>query len=73
LKIPKSKIILKLKGVYWFDSTKSLLTLTGGSLLYVPNRQYEICVATIYMDIKYYQKVIINIDKPPQIPISIIQ
>jgi hypothetical protein len=55
-----------------FDSTYSRLTLTGGSLVYVPNRQYEICVSTVYNNIEYYQKVIINILPPPILPIPLI-
>ena len=41
-----------------FDSTLNRLTLNGGSLVYVPNRQYEIYVSTVYNNIEYYQKMI---------------
>ena len=55
-----------------FDSTYNLLTLSGGSLIYVPNRQYQVYVSTIYGNIEYYQKVIINILPPPVLPIPVI-
>jgi hypothetical protein len=56
-----------------FDSTLNRLTLNQGSLLYVPNRQYEIYVSTVYYNIEYYQKVLINILPPPKLPILIIK
>jgi hypothetical protein len=55
-----------------FDSTLNRLTLNQGSLLYVPNRQYEIYVSTVFYNIEYYQKVLINILPPPKLPIPII-
>jgi hypothetical protein len=55
-----------------FDSTYNRLSLDIGSLVYVPNRQYEICVSTIYYNIEYYQKVIINILPPPVLPVPLI-
>ena len=55
-----------------FDSTYNLLTLSSGSLLYVLNRQYQIYVSTVYNNIEYYQKVLINILPPPTLPIPLI-
>jgi hypothetical protein len=55
-----------------FDSTLSRLTLNGGSLVYVLNRKYEIYVSTVYYGIEYYQKVLINIQPPPVLPIPLI-
>ncbi len=55
-----------------FDSTLNRLTLNEGSLVYVPNIQYEIYVSTMYYNIEYYQKVLINILPPPKLPIPII-
>jgi hypothetical protein len=45
----------------------------AGSLSYVPNRKYEILVTTTNFNIEYYQKVRINIEAPPQLPISLIE
>ncbi len=47
--------------------------MNAGSLPYVPNRQYEIYVSTIYYDIEYYQKVVINIENTTQIPVALIE
>ena len=55
-----------------FDSTYNLLTLSSGSLVYVLNRQYQIYVSTVYNNIEYYQKVLINILPPPTLPIPLI-
>ena len=55
-----------------FDSTYNRLTLSAGALLYVPNRQYQIYVSTVYYNIEYYQKVTINILPPPVLPIPVI-
>ena len=55
-----------------FDSTYNLLTLSCGSLVYVLNRQYQIYVSTVYNNIEYYQKVLINILPPPTLPIPLI-
>ena len=54
-----------------FDSTNNKMTIPGSSLLYVPNRRYEIRVSTWYLNNEYYQKVLINIEQPPELPISI--
>lgn len=62
-------LFIKLLDSFLFDSSKNLLTLKSGSLFYVPNRQYEIYVSTVYLNVEYYQKVIINIKKPPILPI----
>ena len=56
-----------------FDSSLSRLTLDVGSLVYVPNRQYQIYVSTLYYNIEYYQKVTINILPPPTLPIPLIK
>jgi hypothetical protein len=55
-----------------FDSTLNRLTLNGGSLVYVPNRKYEIYVSTLFNNVEYYQKVVINIFPPPVLPIPLI-
>ena len=55
-----------------FDSTLNRLTLNGGSLAYVANRQYQIHVSTVFYDIEYYQKVKITILPPPLLPIALI-
>jgi len=59
-------------GLISFDATLNRLTLSAGSLVYVPNRQYEIYVSTLYNNIEYYQKVLINILAPPTLPIPLI-
>jgi hypothetical protein len=59
-------------GLISFDATLNRLTLNGGSLVYVPNRQYEIYVSTVYNNIEYYQKVVISILPPPILPIPLI-
>jgi hypothetical protein len=46
--------------------------LLGGSLSYVPKRQYDIYVSTSYLSIEYFQKVLINIEQPPELPIAIL-
>jgi hypothetical protein len=66
-------LILKItKDAYIFEDRNNLLKLKAGSLPYVPNRKYEIFLSTIYYNITYYQYTIINIEPPPQLPISII-
>lgn len=55
-----------------FDSSNNILTLIGGSMPYVANRQYQIYVSTIYYSTEYYQKVTINILPPPVLPIPLI-
>jgi hypothetical protein len=59
-------------GLISFDITLNRLTLSAGSLVYVPNRQYEIFVSTVYNSIEYYQKVLIKILAPPTLPIPLI-
>ena len=54
---------------YFYDPSFNLLTLSAGSLSYVPNRQYEIYVTTTYLNVEYYQKVRINIEPSPELPI----
>ena len=49
------------------------MTLKDGSLSYVPNRQYEIYVSTIYLNTGYYQKVIIDIENTNTMPSAIIE
>ena len=66
-------LILKItKDTYIFEDRNNLLTLKAGSLPYVPNRKYEIRVSTLYLGIEYYQKVIIDIELPPELPISVL-
>jgi hypothetical protein len=68
------KIYLKLQGDYTFPyNNYNLLSLNAGSLPFVPKRQYEIYVSTVYFNIKYYQKVVINIQNTTQIPIALIK
>ena len=55
-----------------FDSTNNKMTIPGGSWSYVSKRQYEIYVSTWYLNNEYYQKVLINIEQPPELPISIL-
>lgn len=55
-----------------FDPSFNLLTLNGGALVFIPNRQYQIYVSTVYSNIEYYQKITINILPPPTLPIPII-
>ena len=59
-------------GLITFDATLNRLSFSGGSLVYVQNRQYEIYVSTVYNNIEYYQKVVISILPPPILPIPII-
>ena len=62
------------KDLFFFvDAQNTRLTLMAGSLSYVPNRKYEILVTTTNFNIEYYQKVRINIEAPPQLPISLIE
>ena len=73
------KILLKFKSFfkiidsYSFASSGNMLTLSAGSLEYLPNRQYEILVSTIYLNIEYTQKVRITIENIDQLPISILK
>jgi len=52
-----------------FDFNDNILTINGGSLGYVPNRQYEILVSTINYGIEYTQKVQITIEIPDELPL----
>jgi hypothetical protein len=58
------------KDSFRFDAANNLLTLIGGAMSHVQNRQYEIYVTTAYFDIVYFQKVLINSVKPPVLPIT---
>ena len=49
---------LNYKGDYQFDTSYNLMNIKGGSLVFT--KQYEIWVSTIYLNVKYSQKVIIN-------------
>ena len=44
------------------DFNNYVLTINGGALKYVANRQYEILVSTTYMNVEYTQKVQITIE-----------
>ncbi len=65
--------VFNLGGFSFQFNNFNLLTLNAGSLPYVPNRQYEIHVSTIYYDIEYYQKVVINIENTTQVPVALIE
>jgi hypothetical protein len=45
-----------------FSYNNNLLTLNGGSLIYVSNRKYEILVSTTYKNMEFTQKVQIKIE-----------
>jgi len=65
-------IINKNKDDFYFQYNNNLLTLNAGSLPCVSNRQYEIFVSTIYMNVQYYQNVIIDIVNSTQ-PVALIE
>ena len=46
--------------------------MPGNALQYVPNRKYEILVSTLYLGIEYYQKVLISIEQPPELPVTLL-
>ena len=66
-------VYFKFLDVYTFQDNNNMLTLKAGSLPFVPNRKYGIFSSTTYYNITYYQYTIINIEPPPQLPISIIR
>ncbi len=57
------------KDDYLFDFNKYVLTINGGALKYVENRQYEILVSTAYMKVEYTQKVQITIENTSDLPV----
>jgi hypothetical protein len=56
-----------------FDFNNNILTLNGGSLKNVPNRQYEILVTTFYRSIQYTQKVHIKLENVVELPLVLIE
>jgi hypothetical protein len=61
------------KDDYSFDFNNNRLTINGGSLGYVTNRNYEILVSTFNNGIEYTQKVQITIENIDQLPLISIE
>jgi hypothetical protein len=72
--IKKCKIIYFniLEGLL-FSYNNNLLTLNGGSLIYVANRKYEILVSTAYENIEFTQKIQIKIENLIESPLVSIE
>jgi len=58
---------------YSFEFKNNLLTLNGGALEFVSNRNYEIFVETWYLKIHYTQKIQITIENSIEVPIVSIE
>jgi hypothetical protein len=56
-----------------FSHNNNLLTLNGGSLIYVANRKYEILVSTAYENIEFTQKIQIKIENLIESPLVLIE
>ena len=60
--------------LYEFDfGNLNYLTLLSGSLKYVPNRQYEILVSTMYLNVEYSQRVRITIEDVALLPTALVK
>ena len=73
-------MILKCKIIYLnilegllFSYNNNLLTLNGGSLMFVANRKYEILVSTTYEKIEFTQKIQIRIENLIESPLVLIE
>jgi hypothetical protein len=72
--IKKCKIIyLNILEGLLFSYNNNLLTMNGGSLIYVANRKYEILVSTAYENIEFTQKIQIRIENQIESPLVSIE
>ena len=60
-------------GDYSFEFNNNILTLNGGALEFVSNKNYEILVDTWYLKIHFTQKIQITIEYSIEVPVVSIE